>query len=311
MGASATADVMTLASAQHGAVGVAQLAALGVTAGGSTTSTRRGVLERTAPGVYAVDRIGRRRGTERLTRRAARPRRGARGSATRRPPRLHGLDRAIDDAVEFTVERQAPRTTHAVRRCTRPRRCHAIDRVTVDGFRCLSATRTIIDLARARVPRPSPGGGDRQRGAPGAVGADRAVAPPRASSAGRGRWGARQLDALLVDSGGHSMLERRFLALVREAGLPRPTTQVIHRRDGTTVRPGRLPVRAVRRRRRGLRVGSATARRPSGLATPSGATSCRTSAARVYEYTWEDVTRRPAARRADAHGPTPPAGWRR
>jgi hypothetical protein len=42
------------------------------------------------------------------------------------------------------------------------------------------------------------------------------------------------LDALLVDSGGHSILERRFLEVVRRAGLPRPATQVIHRRDGTT-----------------------------------------------------------------------------
>ena len=31
------------------------------------------------------------------------------------------------------------------------------------------------------------------------------------------------------------MLERRFLTLVREAGLPRPTPQVIHRRDGRAI----------------------------------------------------------------------------
>ena len=29
-----------------------------------------------------------------------------------------------------------------------------LDRVVVDGFRCLSATRTVIDLAHARVSRP-------------------------------------------------------------------------------------------------------------------------------------------------------------
>jgi hypothetical protein len=28
------------------------------------------------------------------------------------------------------------------------------------------------------------------------------------------------------------MLERRFIELYRRAGLPRPATQVIHRRDG-------------------------------------------------------------------------------
>jgi hypothetical protein len=49
---------------------------------------------------------------------------------------------------------------------------------------------------------------------------------------GPGHWGVRLLDELLVDSGGHTMLERRFLEIVRGAGLPRPATQVIHRRGG-------------------------------------------------------------------------------
>jgi very-short-patch-repair endonuclease len=39
----------------------------------------------------------------------------------------------------------------------------------------------------------------------------------------------------LIDSGGESVLERRFLALMREAGLPRPTTQAVQRRDGRHV----------------------------------------------------------------------------
>jgi len=51
----------------------------------------------------------------------------------------------------------------------------------------------------------------------------------------RGRRGVVLLDELLVDSGGHSDLERRFLALVRSAGLRRPTCQRVFRRDGTTV----------------------------------------------------------------------------
>ena len=42
------------------------------------------------------------------------------------------------------------------------------------------------------------------------------------------------LDELLVDAGGHTILERDFLRLMRLGGLPRPRTQVIHRRDGTT-----------------------------------------------------------------------------
>jgi len=43
------------------------------------------------------------------------------------------------------------------------------------------------------------------------------------------------IDRLLPDTGGHSWLERRFLALVRQAGLPRPHTQVVHRQGDRTV----------------------------------------------------------------------------
>ena len=41
----------------------------------------------------------------------------------------------------------------------------------------------------------------------------------------RGRAGVRQVERLLVDAGGESLLERQFLKLVRAAGLPRPITQ--------------------------------------------------------------------------------------
>ena len=44
------------------------------------------------------------------------------------------------------------------------------------------------------------------------------------------------LDELLLDTGGHSDLERRFLALVRQAGLPRPRCQRIFDRRKTLAR---------------------------------------------------------------------------
>jgi hypothetical protein len=37
------------------------------------------------------------------------------------------------------------------------------------------------------------------------------------------------LDELLLDAGGHTMLEREFLRLMREARIPRPTTQFVFR----------------------------------------------------------------------------------
>ncbi|MGI9031730.1 MAG: hypothetical protein ACR2HP_17370 [Ilumatobacteraceae bacterium] len=54
----------------------------------------------------------------------------------------------------------------------------------------------------------------------------------------KGRRGALLLDRLLIDSGGESVLERRFLTLMRRRGLPRPATQVVvQRRDGRHVAP--------------------------------------------------------------------------
>jgi hypothetical protein len=55
-----------------------------------------------------------------------------------------------------------------------------------------------------------------------------------AAARGRGVRGVRAVDLALGDAGGHSHLERRFLVLVRRAGLPRPQTQVTYR-AGTRV----------------------------------------------------------------------------
>lgn len=52
---------------------------------------------------------------------------------------------------------------------------------------------------------------------------------------GRGRHGCALVAELLLDSGGESLLERRFLRLVRDAGLPRPDCQVAMRADDITV----------------------------------------------------------------------------
>ena len=45
--------------------------------------------------------------------------------------------------------------------------------------------------------------------------------------------GGPALDEALRDVGGHTPIERRFLALVRRAGLPKPTCQVQWRANGT------------------------------------------------------------------------------
>ncbi|HWL42875.1 MAG TPA: DUF559 domain-containing protein [Ilumatobacter sp.] len=100
------------------------------------------------------------------------------------------------------------------------------DVVTVRGLRTTSATRTIIDLAGAGVT------GDPLKAAIDSAVRFELSAPiviaRRLTTLGRaGRRGVRALDDLLLDAGGHTMLEREFLTIVRRAGLPRPRTQAI------------------------------------------------------------------------------------
>lgn len=96
--------------------------------------------------------------------------------------------------------------------------------IRVNGFRCSSATRTILDLAAD--------GASAERVAAAIDSAVRlrlsaplVLVERLAELRLAGRRGVRLLDQLLVDTGGESALERRFLALVRRAGLPRPVTQ--------------------------------------------------------------------------------------
>jgi very-short-patch-repair endonuclease len=223
-------EITQLMARQHGVINGAQLDGFGVSRSTLRTAVRNGWLARVAPGVYASTAAAvtldyrRTIGLLALGPDAVISHRAA--------ACLHDFDRSSTDVVEFTVPRAARHAkldmpVHST--ITLP----PIDRVVVDGYPCTSATRTIIDLARLRIPRVQL-----------EAAIDSAVRTGRSSPIvlvdrlgelrSPGRWGARLLDDLLVDSGGHTMLERRFIQLVRRAGLPRPSTQVIHRRDGRT-----------------------------------------------------------------------------
>jgi very-short-patch-repair endonuclease len=99
------------------------------------------------------------------------------------------------------------------------------DRTEVDGFPSTTAARTIIDLA-AVCERDELENVIDSAVRKGQVSADylrRRLKTLRH----RGRDGVIMLDTLLVDSGGTNKLERRFLQMCREAGLPRPKCQVV------------------------------------------------------------------------------------
>ena len=146
---------------------------------------------------------------------------------------LHRLDRSDPAAVDFTILRGArprslPGNVHTTSRLP------LVDRVTVSDFRATSATRTIIDLAHARRPIKRIEAAIDSAVRTG-LSAPSVLARRLETLRGSGRWGCRLIDDLVVDSGGHSPLERQFLRIVREAGLPRPKTQVIHRSGNRVV----------------------------------------------------------------------------
>jgi predicted transcriptional regulator of viral defense system len=281
--------VTDLASRQHGAVSVRQLRRLGVSARAQSALTANGRLQLVAPGVAVVAgspdtwhrrlRIG-------LLAQDARAWVSHESAAA-----LHNLDRTVPGRVELTVPRGARLVQVPGARVHTTTDLGRLDVLTISGFRCASATRTILDLAATGASS------DRLAAAIDSAIRNRLSAPVvlaerLASFRGPGHHGVRLLDKLLIDAGGETMLERLFLRLVRRAGLPRPRTQRRIRGDRDHVArvdflfvPEQLVVEVTGR---------------LGHSTPSdrGRDAQRRNDLQdlgyaVYEYTWADVTRRP------------------
>ena len=104
-----------------------------------------------------------------------------------------------------------------------------LDREELGGIPVTSPTRTLIDLARGEPPERLTAAVDAalRDGKTTEDALHRRIAALRS----RGRYGIPTLLDVLegreVTRGGHSWLERTFLRLVADAGLPRPETQVV------------------------------------------------------------------------------------
>ena len=205
---------------------------------------------------------------------------------------LHGFDRFGREDVAFTV----PRDQRGLRLTTigtlhTTSYVGRLDVVSVGGLRVSSATRTIIDLAALGIAQILLGAAIdsavRMR-----LSAPVVIDTRLGELRGPGRRGARLLDGLLLDAGGETELERRFLALLRRVGLPRPRTQVVCRADERHVArvdflfaewgivievSGQLGHSAPRER-------AHDAQRRNELLDLGHV---------VYEYTWGDLTSRP------------------
>jgi len=223
-------SILELAARQHGCVSLEQVRACGLSGDQLDRRVRSGRLARLGARVFAVG--GAPPSWEQQLVAALLDLGPSAVVSHRTAAALHGFDGYECCPVELTLPRSGrgvtgPWTVHTTRQL------ELIDRVQVGGLPATSASRTIIDLAAtATIP-------ELERAIDSAV-RDGSSSPAFLARRlhdlrGRGRRGVVLLDQLLVDSGGHSDLERRFLALVRSAGLPRPTCQRVFRRDGATL----------------------------------------------------------------------------
>jgi len=145
---------------------------------------------------------------------------------------LLGLDGFTEGPLEFVVPRSdRRRSTTGVVRSTR--NLLATDRSTVDGLACTSAALTVIHLAGFAGRNGTANALDsamRLR-----LLSTETVLRRLTAARDHGVAGVELLDDLLRDAGVESWLERRFLTLLRSAGLPRPALQRVYRRDGRHV----------------------------------------------------------------------------
>jgi hypothetical protein len=211
--------IAALGERQHGVVAHRQLLAAGLGVSAIQRRVRAGRLHRLHRGVYAV---GHRRVTASGRWMAAVLAYGPGALLSHRSAAaLWELMPSARSLIDVTVERQRRAVSGVA--VHRTRRLRASDRARQDGIPVTSVMRTLADLAD--VARP-----DQLRRAVEEAEA-RGLFDLRALPDLRGRPGRGRLQRLVADytvpPPTRSELERRFLGLCREAGLPPPGVNVL------------------------------------------------------------------------------------
>jgi hypothetical protein len=211
-------ELAALADRQHGLVSHAQLVALGVSKSTVGRMSRSGRLHRVHRGVYAVGRRGISRHGTCLAAVLACGRDAvlSHGSAGW----LWGLLAQNPAPAEVTVPgRGHPRAGIHVRRS---RRLHAEDCTTKDDIPVTALPRTLLDLAATGSQKRTEGVLERAE----RLGILELVEIDAMLAGSKGARGApslrRALDLYRHPAFTRSLLERRFVALVRKSGLPMP-----------------------------------------------------------------------------------------
>jgi hypothetical protein len=221
-----------MAAAQHGVVGRRQLLALGVSERLRRSWHSRGLIERGGTNSFVVS--GSAPSWLRTMWCAHFDLDGRGFIAGRSAARLHRLDGFVGDTVELLTTRRYRGIAVPARLRTTGSRLDKGDTVLIDGVRCLTAHRLILDAPLFEFTR-----GEIENAIDSAVRL-RKVSEQRLRAAviaqhRPGVNGSRALLDALVDAGGESALERRFLGIVRRAGLPRPELQRVVRDGARTI----------------------------------------------------------------------------
>jgi hypothetical protein len=221
-----------LATGQHGAVTARQVAEAGITSSGLRRRVQSGVLERIGSHTYRSPFVGSSAHAD-LTALVIDCGENTYVSGPTAAA-LHGFDgfRLHQPFHVTTIRgRNVQRAHHHVHTTIE---LPLIDRATVEQLPVMSATRTLIDAARFVSPRALTAALDSAL-RDGLTCEDllhRRIVALRSS----GRYGIPKLlaviDGVEAARGGHSWLERRFLELCANAGLPRPVTQQALSRAG-------------------------------------------------------------------------------
>lgn len=223
--------IAALAATQHSVISTAQFQYHGVDTSTRSKWERKGLIERTGPRSFAI--AGSSPTFQRALAAGLADLAGFGVAAGRAGARLHGLDDFASAGTEFLLPRVHRRYTTNGLVCSTGRPLTKSDIVVVQGFRCLTAERLIIE---------SPLFGFTTAETENAIDSSirlRLVAEQRLRTRvirehSSGINGGRQLLEALVDAGGESRLERWFLGLVRRACIGRPVLQKTYR-DGTRV----------------------------------------------------------------------------
>lgn len=226
------ARITRIASTQFGAVSLRQLDTCGVNSDVRRRWVEARLIEKTGARTYAIS--GSVPSWQRAAWAAMSDAEGAGFVAGRTAGRLNGLDGFVGESAEVLVRRDRRHlATPAIVASTRLPLTLA-DTVTIEGIRCLSAHRLILDAPLFGFDRT-----EIENAIDSAIRL-KLLSEQRLRSAVMARHrrsinnGRALLDAL-VDAGGESRLERWFLRIVRQAGLPRPELQRVWRSDGRTI----------------------------------------------------------------------------